>query len=417
MFGDALHTGNEKCQEQNPNCQAVYGPGTLSSVFGWDYFDAIAFLINYNSGYPMTIPDMAKSFQFNGTAGAIAVVDCHNGKWVHVSTHSVTAYWTGDDPKWCNHPQFSMSRDFQLPVLNQIASDVFNRIIPAPNGDCKLIDSASNAQGYPGYNITVSGLPVSIACNLTASTNPALTTVDPNAIPNANTTGTDTDTSTNASPSGASTDNQGGAFIQPPDPVAFATAFDTTNSVCVSGTGNTFCLPNGTYSVPTGLFGYSFSGANAVSMPAAGCNITLETSQPTKSTFTTSQTAGDAPFTSALASLVKSSKNKNPAPTYSVFVPASITIPPAACFFTQTQYLGDVFCFGPGGANFSGTEANVARSVAVYGGATAWVYAAYYGDTGGQKIAADVPDLGTEPYGTGGNFSERVVGAWIIGAT
>jgi hypothetical protein len=113
MFGDALHTGNEQCQQQNPSCQAVYGPGTLSAVFDWDYFDAIAFLIHFNKGYPMTIPNMAAAFQFNGTVGALAAVDCHNGKWVLVG-HSAAAGWDGDNPKWCNHPQFSISRDFTL---------------------------------------------------------------------------------------------------------------------------------------------------------------------------------------------------------------------------------------------------------------------------------------------------------------
>ncbi len=28
FFGEAEHTGNEQCRKQNPNCKAVYGPGT-----------------------------------------------------------------------------------------------------------------------------------------------------------------------------------------------------------------------------------------------------------------------------------------------------------------------------------------------------------------------------------------------------
>ena len=70
---------------------------------------------------------------------------------------------------------------------------------------------------------------------------------------------------------------------------------------------------------------------------------------------------------------------------------------------------------GPGGANFSGTEVNVARSVSVYGGATVWIYAQAYGDPGSQKLTASVPDLSTEPFGTGDNFGGRVVAAWIYG--
>jgi len=168
MFSDALQTGNEQCQKQNPSCQSLYGPGTLSAVFDWNYFDAIAFLIHFNKGYPMIIPDMATAFQFNGTVGALAVFDCHNGKWVLIG-HSAAAGWDGDNPKWCNHPQFSISRDFTLPVTNETASSVFDRIVPAPGGDCKLVDAASNAQSFPFYNLTITGLPVSIACNSTAS--------------------------------------------------------------------------------------------------------------------------------------------------------------------------------------------------------------------------------------------------------
>lgn len=52
----------EQCQKGtanvpgNPNCTAIYGSGTLSSVLGLNNFDSIAFLIQYNQGYPMSIP-------------------------------------------------------------------------------------------------------------------------------------------------------------------------------------------------------------------------------------------------------------------------------------------------------------------------------------------------------------------------
>ena len=52
----------EQCQKGtadlpgNLNCTAIYGSGTLSSVLGLNNFDSIAFLIQYNQGYPMSIP-------------------------------------------------------------------------------------------------------------------------------------------------------------------------------------------------------------------------------------------------------------------------------------------------------------------------------------------------------------------------
>jgi len=98
----------------------------------------------------MTIPDMATAFQFNGTTAttSVATVDCHNGK-----RHQVSHGWVGDDPLMCNHPQFSLSRDFTLPIVNRTAASVYDRIIPAPGGDCKLIDTASNPQSFPTYNL------------------------------------------------------------------------------------------------------------------------------------------------------------------------------------------------------------------------------------------------------------------------
>ncbi len=68
---------------------------------------------------------------------------------------------------------------------------------------------------------------------------------------------------------------------------------------------------------------------------------------------------------------------------------------------------------GLGGAPFEGPDVNVAYSVGLYGGANVWIYAQSYGDAGGQKLTASVPDLSTEPYGTGGNFGGKVVAAWI----
>lgn len=94
-----------------------------------------------------------------------------------------------------------------------------------------------------------------------------------------------------------------------------------------------------------------------------------------------------------------------------VDIPAPVPAPPAVCFYTKTQYQGDVFCMGPGGGAFSGSEVNVAQSVSVWGSATVWMYAASYGDTGGQKLTSSVPDLSSEPYGTFGSFLGKVVAA------
>lgn len=207
---------------------------------------------------------MAAAFQVNGTAGAIAVMDCHNGRWALVSRPGGTGGWEGDNPKFCNHPQFALNRNFMLPFVNDTADHVYNnRIIPAPGGDCKLIDAASNTQAFPEYNLTISGLPVSIACNLSSSAGIPGASVDPNAHAPAG------DGSANVSPAGASTNNQEGAYVAPPAPAPFGVAVDSSNSVCLSSPTSNLCLPNGTYDQPTGLFGYSMSGVNAMTIPPA----------------------------------------------------------------------------------------------------------------------------------------------------
>ena len=58
-----------------------------------------------------------------------------------------------------------------LPNIGQPAAQVYKRVIPQPNGDCKLLDDVSNAKFFCEYNLTITGLSVSIACNTTAANN------------------------------------------------------------------------------------------------------------------------------------------------------------------------------------------------------------------------------------------------------
>lgn len=128
FFGDATHTGNEQCQSQgNPNCTAVFGPGVLSLVFNWNNFDSIAFLIQYNQGYAMTLPEIANAFydiddpanSNNGDgSNQIATINCNNKK----GEANAFGGWAGDDPTQCNHPSYQLNRQLiTLPMLNKTA--------------------------------------------------------------------------------------------------------------------------------------------------------------------------------------------------------------------------------------------------------------------------------------------------------
>ena len=95
-----------------------------------------------------------------------------------------------------------------LPNIGDTADKVFNRIVPAPNGDCKLIAYPGD-QLFPDYQLTLNGLPSAVACGLTAAIN-----VAGNAVP------VEGDINGQKPELGSapdqSTDNEGGKFVAPP---------------------------------------------------------------------------------------------------------------------------------------------------------------------------------------------------------
>ena len=97
----------------NKDCQALYGAGTLSLALGFNNFDAIIFLQQFNDGYPMTIKDMAAAFHVidpektDDGKDKIATIDCHNKKGVNEGKVGIVG---ADDPTLCNSPEFLIKR-------------------------------------------------------------------------------------------------------------------------------------------------------------------------------------------------------------------------------------------------------------------------------------------------------------------
>ena len=97
----------------NKDCQALYGAGTLATVFGMNNFDAMVFLQQFNDGYPMTIKDMAAAFyvienEKKGDGGdKIATINCHNFKGVAAGKAGVVG---ADSHKVCDKPEFLVKR-------------------------------------------------------------------------------------------------------------------------------------------------------------------------------------------------------------------------------------------------------------------------------------------------------------------
>ncbi|KAL9602195.1 MAG: hypothetical protein Q9179_002621 [Wetmoreana sp. 5 TL-2023] len=409
LFGDKDHTGNEQCQKGtadvpgNPDCQALYGAGTLSMALGFNNFDAIIFLQQFNDGYAMTIKDMAAAFYVvdpdkeGDGSDKIATIECNNSKGVPGGRAGTVGK---DSPKLCNDPHFLIKREMvHLPNINETADKVIDRIIPAPNGDCKLIAYPGD-QFFPDYNLTMEGQPSAIACGLTAAIN-----VDGTAIPvegDANgqkpQTGSDPD---------QSTDNQGGAFVAPPPRAPFKPLAQTDYLCIIHGSDQPFCLPPGTYRKQSGL-GFEIKEVDSLTLPPGGWSLAVhwrwysyagpigytdrtysENQDPTKETEELKNFKRD---------MDGIDMNENGEATFTVVGPNDGP-DPVCCLFTKPSFGGNVWCMGVGGDDVLPQWKDKAQSVSCHNGGQVWLYAKEYGDAGAALIKGNVEDLKNEPYG------------------
>jgi hypothetical protein len=215
FYHDKDHTGNENCNANRTaaglpdNCITLYGPGVLSTIFKWETFDAVAFLIQFNDGHPMTIPDIVNSFyninwaKKGDGAGQVATVNCFPGGITPKQRREpIGRLETPIDTSECPSPQFSIDRTLiNVPVINQTAAQIYPRIISNTGGDCKILSDSPNGLNYPGYNLTITGRPVALACNITASTD-----VGPTSSPSEEVNSTSTATPSNSSAATGPTD-------------------------------------------------------------------------------------------------------------------------------------------------------------------------------------------------------------------
>ncbi|KAI9676942.1 MAG: hypothetical protein M1817_006781 [Caeruleum heppii] len=402
FFGDKDHTGNEECQKQgNPNCTAMYGAGVLSSVFKWNNFDSIAFLLEYNNGYAMSIPEMASAFHVvwpeNGGVDGIA----------HTATISCkgagNAWWSNpENPDFmgCGDPQFAIKRErIVIKGANQTADQVFQRIIPNPGGDCRLVNDAASALALPDYNLVISGQPVAIACDRS---------------PTANSSGEITSGATNGqevhvSAGNGSSDGKSGHFISAPAPLAFA-PLSGSSAVCLGGGGQVLCLPNGTYDRQEGSMGFDSRKVSSMTVPI---NASMHwTTRPAYSRgyygkiahhyYNTNRTEQDVHFHNQM--------KQTPA-SFDIIVPGD---PPSAiCLFGKANFKGDVACYGVGGQNLPVSIQRKAQSIGVFGKASVWIYAERYGDAGGAEVTTSISDLKAELYGSEANFNQKIVALWV----
>ena len=176
------------------------------------------------------------------------------------------------------------------------------------------------------------------------------------------------------------------------------------------GSGGSVCLPSGTYSVQDGTLGFSSAQATSLALPAGGelsfdiLSAGRNGRHPLRKhkSFATNTSSGD--FAASIQELDS---------TFDVRVASDSA--PALCLYTEPNFTGQVVCGGPGGGDVPDNIKNKSQSLRLHGGASAWIYAQYYGDLGGERVAADVPNLATHTYGPdNGNFAQRIVALWIL---
>lgn len=82
-------------------------------AMGFDNFDAIVFLIQFNQGYAMSIADMAAAFYVvdetkpGDGSNKMATITCHNNKGVTAGRAGTIG---ADSPLVCDNPVFALNR-------------------------------------------------------------------------------------------------------------------------------------------------------------------------------------------------------------------------------------------------------------------------------------------------------------------
>ena len=445
MFGDAQHTGNEQCRAGtadhpgNPNCTVMYGPGIIASVFGWSNFDAVIFMLKYNNGHAMPIPEIAAAFKViaPGTAeqlGPALASSLDTRSDEEIATIHYDTNYLYYPQQFSFDPTFQLNRNLiTIPVIGQTADVVFNRLIPNPGGDCKIIEDPGTYQ-YAQYNLSVSGAPVAIACNVTSTgttdgtSNLVANMTAQGALSTARTgpgtgsvdgTGTVSVNGTWASGppvmANSSTDGQDHRTVPPPQPpLGLPTTLNSSNAVCMSGPSSGQCFPTGTFQTQQGSLGFNSSDATNLSMPtgswisynAIGHDNGMDQPQ-TISLMNITSATDNATFHASIYQQAADATDH----TFDVHVAGPDM--PVLCLFTLPNFLGDVACYGPGSGNVPANMINRAQSIVPHGAVQYWIYAGAYGDAGGLQYSSSIPDLTQVAYGAE-SFNLNIKALWII---
>jgi hypothetical protein len=294
--------------------------------------------MTHNQGHPMSIIDIAAAFPVkdytitNWGSNVTSYIDCGARQLPTPSPHqpSLTANQTQFEKSpasgyVCSNATFVVNRSLiDFPVLSGTADQIYNRIIPAPGGDCKLLSDPVEGIYLSLLDLTITGRPVGIACNITINNtegvnptsnfygiypsnssssktysngstllvyNPSKNTTSNYTLPSSNssliptsnsstipTSNSSTIPTYNSSTSGGSINSSyvspiistngqsSGAYENPPPPSLFA-PYNASNAICITSTTGSLCLPNGTYDTLNGTLGFSSKFASTLNLP------------------------------------------------------------------------------------------------------------------------------------------------------
>ena len=322
-------------------------------------------------------------------------------------------------------PGLIVSRQLiNLPTLNATADKIFDRIIPAPNGDCKLLAYPGD-QYFPDLNITATGLPSGIACGLTAAIN-----VDGVAMPIDGATNGQTPQN-GADPNNSTTSGSGApappAYVAPPPKAPFK-PLDPTKYVCIAHDNDPpFCLPPGSYHKQSGL-GFEIKDVDSLTLPPGGWSLVTQYKPATQGhakdqfvnhTYTRNQdpTKPSSELQQFKDDMHAIERNRDSEATFTVIGPNDGP-DPVCCLFLETKFGGNVWCVGEGGDDVLSQWNNTAQSVSTHNGAEVWLYAQFYGDAGAALVDGNVEDLKDTIYGNGKkSFLENVKALWCTKST
>ena len=324
----------------------------------------------------------------------------------------------------------STSRDLiTLPKINAKASDVYNRVIPNPGGDCKLL-AFPGTQDFPTYDLHLTGTPCSIACGLTGKNEEEGVTLGPNdgggsGSPTNPDGGSTTTGSAAPTPTPTSTDGQGGAVVPAPAKSPFK-SLSPNDYTCITYNGGFLCLPPGTYQKQSGV-GYEIKSTDTLTLPSAP-GFQLETYWKDAPQYRSPRPQG--------YTIHNYTTNQSPPPDSGTYYPFAfdmkaidqnrdgeakfiITGPstgpdPICCLYSEVNLGGNVWCGGVGGDMLTPQWQGIAQSAKCFNGGNMWLYADSYGDKGGSIIKGETDDLKSVPYGDTGNFAKIVKAAWIL---